>query len=148
MSPERPEPTEEQLLAMAYADGELDPSAAAAFERRMAAEPELAREVAETRKLAVLARAVAPPEPQDHEWLRLTRDPWHRLLTRGGIALFLLGIGLELLLALLGLREGFDGRFLVGSGLLTVAGFSMLLVAAWRWRRRTLPFDPYIEVKR
>ena len=37
---------------------------------------------------------------------------------------------------------------LVGSGLLTVAGFSMLLVAAWRWRRRTLPFDPYIEVKR
>lgn len=133
---------------MAYADGELDPSAAAAFEARMASEPELAREVTETRKLTLLARAVAPPEPQDHEWNRLEADPWHRLLTRGGLLLFLLGLSFEVCLALLGQRDGFEGQLLIVSGGLTVAGFSMLLSAAWRWRRRSLPYDPYVEVKR
>lgn len=148
MSPERREPTEDQLLAMAYADGELDPSAAAAFEARLVVEPDLALEVTETRKLALVARAVAPAEPQDHEWARLEADPWHRLLTRGGLALFMVGLGLEFILALMGLQQRFEGQLLIASGLLTVGGFAMLLTAAWRWRRRSLPYDPYVEVKR
>ncbi|MHC4261448.1 MAG: hypothetical protein ACYSWX_02930 [Planctomycetota bacterium] len=148
MSVEEREPTADQLLAMAYADGELDPESRADFERRMASEPTLAREVAEIRKLELLARAVAPAEPQDHEWARLEVDPWHRLLTRGGLALFLGGIALEVALLLLGVQERLGGSMLVASGSAILVGFTMLLLAALRWRKRTLPYDPYVEVKR
>ena len=148
MSVEEREPTADQLLAMAYADGELDPESRADFERRMASEPTLAREVAEIRKLELLARAVAPAEPQDHEWARLEVDPWHRLLTRGGLALFLGGITLEVALLLLGVQERLGGSMSVASGSAILVGFTMLLLAALRWRKRTLPYDPYVEVKR
>jgi anti-sigma factor RsiW len=148
MSPEEREPTPDELLAMAYADGELAPAEATEFERRMRADPALSREVADLRRLELVARAVAPPEPQDAEWNRLRADPWHRLLTRGGAALFVGGLGLEAALALTGLRDGFAGGPLFVSGLVTVAGFALLFTAAWRWRRRNLPYDPYVEVKR
>lgn len=148
MSVEEREPTADQLLAMAYADGQLDPESRADFERRMASEPTLAREVAEIRKLELLARAVAPAEPQDHEWARLEVDPWHRLLTRGGLALFLGGITLEVALLLLGVQERLGGSMSVASGSAILVGFTMLLLAALRWRKRTLPYDPYVEVKR
>ena len=145
MSPEEREPSADQLLAMAYADGELDAEAARDFERRMAGEPELAREVTDLRKLELLARAVAPPEPQDHEWARLYADPLQRVLKRAGMVLLVAGIALEMSLALTGLAGGSN---LLLAGVLTLAGFTLLLSAAIRWRKRCLPYDPYVEVKR
>ena len=43
-------PTPDELLAMAYVDGELDDEAARAFEDRLPDEPALVREVAELRE--------------------------------------------------------------------------------------------------
>ena len=69
------EPSRDELLAMAYVDGELAPDAAAEFEGRLADEAHLGLHVAEFKKLELMARQLAPPEPADHEWLRLGRDP-------------------------------------------------------------------------
>ncbi len=142
------EPSRDELQAMAYADGELDAEERAGFERRMAASPALALEVARYRRLQTLARQVAPPEPMDFEWRRLGLDPLQRLLLGAGWTL-LVGAGVTLLawgeytiavsdmptvpkLALGGLLLG---------GLLLVAG-------AVRARLRTRPYDPYTEVQR
>lgn len=149
MSAVQRDPTADELLAMAYVDGELDAEAARAFERRMLDEPELAREVAELRRLEVLARTLAPPEPQDGEWARLRADPVHRVLTRLGAVLLVGGLGVEVALGLTGLLEHTRvGRLILVTGLASLAGFTMLLIAALRWRRRNLPYDPYVKVRR
>ena len=44
------EPSADELTAMAYADGELSGAELEAFERRLAAEPDLSRAVAEYRE--------------------------------------------------------------------------------------------------
>jgi anti-sigma factor RsiW len=144
------EPTRDELLAMAYADGELDPSARAEFERRLASEPALSREVRDVRALAVLARQVAPPEPQDAEWERLERDLLQRLLHRGGFTLFSLGALATLALVLLRSfgDASWDGVLVPSCVCCWIAGGAALLVAALRWRRRTLQHDPYTDVLR
>jgi anti-sigma factor RsiW len=148
MSPEERAPTRDEMLAMAYADGELDEAAAAAFEARLASEPALARELAELRQLAVLARRIAPPEPADYEWRRLEAEWLH-----GGGQSF----GL-LLLALAALGLGGCAIWWLFASALPIAvkvfawaglvGILLLLGLAIRARRRTLPFDPYTQVKR
>lgn len=150
MRSEEREPTRDELLAMAYADGELDPSARAEFERRLASEPTLVREVRDVRALAVLARQVAPSEPQDAEWQRLERDLLQRLLQRGGFTLFSLGALSALALVLLRAfgDESWDGLLVPSCASCWIAGGVVLLVAALRWRSRTLPHDPYTDVLR
>ncbi|MEC8494787.1 MAG: hypothetical protein VXZ39_07690, partial [Planctomycetota bacterium] len=56
-------PPPDELLAMAFADGELSPEERLAFEQRMVREEGLARLVSEHMALDVLARRVAPKEP-------------------------------------------------------------------------------------
>jgi hypothetical protein len=142
------EPTADELLAMAYVDGELDLAARAAFDARLVHEPALAREVSALRALEVLARRAAPPEPQDHEWARIARSPLQRALLPlawAAIALSAVGLagwalwaectcGLALLpkLCVLGLE----------------LGLLALLALHAKNRLRTLPYDPYTKVKR
>jgi len=143
------EPTADQLLAMAYADGELDAAARHSFESRLAGDTALAREVAKHRAFAVLARRSAAPEPADYEWRRLAADP----LQRGT-----LGVGwVALSVGVLGLLGLYLWRFLVDDSVewveralvlsATVGGLA-LLAAAVRARLRTLPLDPYRNVER
>ena len=141
-------PTRDELLAMAYVDDELAPEARAEVERRMATEPTLAREVARYQGLAVLARQVAPPEPMDHEWRRLEREPLHRTSTVAGWVLLCLGaLGLgawvvyELLIAPI-------GPLPKALACAVVVGVLVLFLATLRARLRTLPYDPYLEVQR
>lgn len=150
MRSEEREPTRDELLAMAYADGELDPSARADFERRLASEPALVREVRDVRALAVLARQVGPSEPQDAEWERLERDLLQRLLNRGGFTLFSLAALTTLALVLLRAfgDESWDPVLVPSCACCWIAGGVVLLAAALRWRRRTLPHDPYTDVLR
>jgi anti-sigma factor RsiW len=142
------EPSADELLAMAYADGELAPGERARFEERLRAEPELAREVSELRRLELLARQAAPPEPMDHEWQRLARSSAQRGL-RGAGWLFL-GAGVLGLVAW-GLwrlecsEAPWLPKLLVPLALL---GALLLVTAAVRARRRTLRYDPYRDVKR
>ncbi len=145
---DHPPPSRDELLAMAYVDGELDENARRDFELRLAAEAPLALEVAELRQLAVLARQVAPPEPMDSEWDRLEKEWLHTggrsfslLLTAAGvIGLFLWGV-----YAAATASFGLVPRVLLVALLVGLAG---LFLVTLRARLRTLPYDPYTKVKR
>lgn len=141
-------PTRDELLSMAYADGELESAARVEFEARLAREPELAREVTAQRRLGLLARAVAPAEPEDHEWARLARSPWRARGFYVAWALILIGV----------VGAACIGEFeLVRSDVPTVlkwflsalgAGIVLLFCLVLRGRLRTRVYDPYTEVKR
>jgi len=142
------EPTRDQLLAMAYADGELNDAGRAEVEQRLKQDSKLGREVADYRALQILGRQLAPPEPMDFEWERLAADP----VQRGGV-----GLGW---VALLTGSVGFGSYGVVevvrsdmpavpkALVLSFILGFSLLLLFTLRARLRTLPFDPYRSVQR
>lgn len=142
------EPTKEQLLTMAYADGELDEAARKEFEQTMASRPDLAREVAQLQKLHVLARNAAGPEPMDFEWARLERDLLHRTGIGGGLMLILVGVVGVIGFAVWAVAMGDAPIFVkVVLGALFLGGV-MMLFATLRARLRTLPYDPYTEIER
>ncbi len=144
----QPEPDRHDLLAMAYADGELPPDERLAFEALLVERPELALEVAEFERLAVMARQCVPPEPMDLEWRSLSRDATQRALERGGR--LLCGLGAAGLLAWLGLELAASSIAIVGK----LALFSCALGALFSWvalaraRARTRRLDPYTDVVR
>jgi anti-sigma factor RsiW len=148
MSERERHPTRDQLLAMAYVDDELEEEARQELDQRMANEPELRREVAELQALNVIARRIAPPEPMDHEWAELEREPLQRGAGWLGMALVLVGtVGVG----------GWTIFEIVASDLplfpkvsvtALLAGLFLLLATVLRGRLRTLPFDPYTKVKR
>lgn len=148
MSAEEPEPSADQLLAMAYADGELDGATRREFETRLGREPALVRAVAEHQRIAVLARSAAGPEPADFEWKRLAAEP----LQRGG-----LGLGWTLLVAGFLALCGWSAWQVAASDLelapklaLAAVGLGALLVGGFtlRARLRTLHLDPYRDIQR
>jgi anti-sigma factor RsiW len=144
-----PAPSEKELLAMAYFDGELGAEQRATFEQRLLSEPSLARELAEYQKLEILARLQAPPEPIDAEWARLNSDPFQMALKRAGMLLFFSGsltLGIAVVMSVLAaplfavlLRVGFLGM---------IVGLLALLIASLRQRLREQPYDPYVHIKR
>jgi len=149
MTNKQREPSRDELLAMAYVDGELSDDAALEFERRLPVEPALVRDVAELKRLEVIARQVAPPEPIDHEWKRLEKEVLH---SGGNILGFLLAalgtLGLTGWILLELFRDDeltLVPKLLIG---MTVGGFALLFLVILRARLRTLPYDPYTEVKR
>lgn len=143
------EPTREKLLAMAYADGELDGDARREFEALLERRPDLVDEVAAHQRLLVLSRQAAGAEPMDHEWARLARDPLHRVGTDG--ALWLLALATLGLLGYAGYAivtvEGLAPALRALLGLL-LTGTLVLFLATLRARLRTLPFDPYRDLER
>lgn len=142
------EPTRDELLAMAYVDGELTPAGRAEFEGRMAASPALRREVGALKELELLARAAAPKEPMDHEWEALAKDPVQRGTL--GLGWILLVIGF-LGASTLGLWQLCVSDAPLALKLLCAAlllGGALLLGATLRARLRTLPLDPYRKVQR
>ncbi len=142
------EPSRDELLAMAYVDGELRPEARVEFETRLAASPALRAAVAELKELELLARAAAPREPLDHEWAALAREP----LQRGtlGLGWILLALGF-LGLSAFGLLQLFRSEAPMALKLLSAAlllGGALLFGATLRARLRTLHLDPYRKVQR
>lgn len=142
------EPSADELLAMAYADGELEADERARFEARLAREPALAAEVAELKRLELLARHAAPAEPMDHEWERLARSTRQRgLWTAGWLFLGggILGLVAWGLACLECSQASWVPKLLVP---LALAGAALLVGAAVRARLRTMRYDPYRDVKR
>jgi len=142
------EPTREQLQAMAYVDGELGPADRATFESLLATRPDLQLEVTQMRKLGLLARAMAAPEPIDHEWKRLELDPLQRASTSLGFAA--LGFGTAGLAGWVGFELWTSEMQLLPKLLLGLvcAGALLLFLVTLRGRLRTLPYDPYTEIER
>ena len=141
-------PSDDQILAMAYADGELAGTARAEFEARLSRDSALAREVAAQQRLHVLARLAAGPEPMDHEWKRIERSSLHR--SGLGLAWTMIAVGSLGLLAWAVAEELRSGLPLVPkiSIALLMAGLVALFLITLRNRLRTMPLDPYTQVKR
>lgn len=142
-------PPPDELLAMAFADGELSPEERLAFEQRMVHEESLARLVAEHMALDVLARRVAPKEPQDHEWERLRLNPLFIGSRSSGWVLLVLGSVATLALTVFGVatNESLSAPTRVGI-LGALLGFLLLFLTVAARRLRTLPLDPYRHVER
>lgn len=142
------EPSREQLQAMAYVDGELGPADRSAFEALLATRRDLQLEVTELRKLELLARSMAAPEPIDHEWKRISLDPLQRSSIGLGFAALSVGAlglagwgGYELWASDMPLLP----KLLLGA---LCSGALLLFLATLRGRLRTLPYDPYTEIER
>ena len=142
------EPSAEDLRVMAYVDGELGAEERLEFEHSLAGRADLRREIARLERLNVLARHAAGPEPLDHEWRALAREP----LQRAGF-----GFGFVLVCA---------GALALGAGLLMLTwtssvnlalklaasalalGHAVLFLATLRARLRTRHLDPYTDIER
>jgi len=146
---EQREPSENELRAMAYVDGELSQEDARQFESELAGDPALAREVAELKALELVSRQMAPPEPMDYEWERLSADPLQRTGVGLGFGLLIIGaIGL----ALWGIWSiAFHPDLSLPTkcfSLATILGLLLIFLTVLRGRLRTLPYDPYTKIKR
>jgi anti-sigma factor RsiW len=138
----------DEVLAMAYADGELSGSARAELEARLAVEPALAREVAAQQRLHLLARHAVGPEPMDHEWKRIARSPVQRVGVRAAWASIVIGaLGVVGWAAVQELCSELPPVLKVSLALLA-AGLVTMFLLTLRNRLRTLPYDPYDQVQR
>ena len=141
-------PTRDELLAMAYADGELTPEAQEQFRERMQKEPTLAKAVSDHQRLALVARQLAPPEPMDFEWQRIEEEGTSRAWAGLAWALtFVGGLGIAGWAVLEVYQSDLDPTAKTLSGALLV-GLLLLFLYTLRNRLRTLPYDPYTEVQR
>ena len=138
----------DQMLAMAYVDGELQVDERRRFESRLALEPALEKEVEELRELALLARRSIPPEPEDREWQRLGRDPLHRRGLRLGLWFCIVavaGFAAALGVTVLGSQEHWIMQLFL---LMGATGVCMITLLTLRERLAVLPHDPYRKVQR
>ncbi len=148
MSAPLQEPSREQLLAMAYVDGELDPKARAEFENEIGLREDVRREVVQLQRLGLLARSMAGPEPIDHEWRKLARDPLQKTSTVLAFAGMAVGAtGLAALCAWQVWKSDMEAlpKFLLAA---LCGGALLLFLVTLRGRLRTLPYDPYTEIER
>ena len=142
------EPSREELLAMAYVDGELDAGARAAFEVELATREDLRREVVQLQRLGLLARSMAAPEPIDHEWRKLARDPLQQTST---VAAFIaMAVGATGLAGWAAWMIWESDLSPTPKTLLAAlcGGALLLFLVTLRGRLRTLPYDPYTEIER
>jgi anti-sigma factor RsiW len=133
---------------MAYVDGELDTEERREFELSLANRSDLRLEVARLRRLELLTRYAAGPEPMDHEWRELELDPVHR--AGFGLGFLLLTAG-SLALATLALYALWSSRVpvLVDVAITAIAvGFVALFLVTMRARMRTRHLDPYSDIER
>ncbi|MCP3917256.1 MAG: hypothetical protein GY711_17040 [bacterium] len=147
MPPER-EPTRDELLAMAFADGELRGEELDRFQARLASEPGLVREVSEYLALQLIARQMAPREPADYEWDRLREDIAHQAGERLSWLLFTGAVLGLIVTGVIGIAnselETLPKTFALGA----ILGLGLLLLMTLRARLRVLPYDPYRKVER
>ena len=143
-----PEPTEDELLAMAYADGELHEEARREAAHRMTSDDAFALRVAHYQRLDVTARTAAI-EPQDIAHAKLEAEPTQRAaLSLGWLTLTLGIVGSYAWLFYEMIRDPEMPFPLKVLTLSAVGGFLLLFLAVLRKRLRELPYDPYTKVQR
>jgi anti-sigma factor RsiW len=142
------EPTPEELRAMAYVDGELSADERREFEELLARRADLQREVARLQRLNILARSAAGPEPLDHEWRKLEREPVGRASWSLGLSLLAGGVNLFVAVALYLLWTSDAHIALQLAATFIVSGGAMLLGWTLYARLRTRHLDPYTDIER
>jgi len=145
----QPEPSEDELLAMAYADGELNEGARREAAQRIASDEAFALRVAHYQRLDVTTRTATPPEPQDTAHAKLAAEPTQRAtFGLGWIALVTGFVGSYAWIFYEMIRDPEMAtlpKVLILGG---IGGFLLLFFAVLRNRLRELPFDPYTKIKR
>ena len=144
-----PEPSEDELTAMAYADGELSDSARAQAAERLSTDEAFALRVAHYQRLDVATRTATPPEPADTAHAQLAANPTQRItITMGWLSLTLGAIGFYAWLVYEMIQDkemdALPKTLILGA----IAGFLLLLLAVLRNRLRELPHDPYTKIQR
>ena len=144
-----PEPSEDELTAMAYADGELSDSARAQAAERLSTDEAFALRVAHYQRLDVATRTATPPEPADTAHAQLAANPTQRIMiTMGWLSLTLGAIGFYAWLVYEMIQDkemdALPKTLILGA----IAGFLLLLLAVLRNRLRELPHDPYTKIQR
>lgn len=141
-------PTTDELLAMAYADGELSADATRVFESRLAHDARLRALVADQQRIAVLAREAAPSEPLELASLIVERGVLFPVL--GFVGRALLVVTLVWLAAWLACTctEGTWCPPIAGAALSALVGIALLAIRAALVRRATHHLDPYQGVRR
>ena len=144
-----PEPTEDELLAMAYADGELEPEARREAAKRIAEDDAFALRVAHYQRLDVTTRTAISHEPQDTARAELSREPLQRatvslgwMSATVGFIAFYAWVFYEILQ-----NEEMSGApkiFLLSAA----GGLFLLFLSVLRGRLRELPYDPYTDIER
>ncbi|MCH2106643.1 MAG: hypothetical protein MK291_08390 [Planctomycetes bacterium] len=143
-----PEPSEDELLAMAYADGELNEEARREAAHRMASDEAFALRVAHYQRLDVTARS-ALQEPQDIAHAKLAAEPTQRAALGLGWAALSVGlVGFYAWIFYVMVRDPEMPTTLKVLMLTGIGGFLLLFLAVLRKRLRELPFDPYTKVQR
>jgi len=141
-------PTRDELLCMAYVDDQLDAEARSEFAQRLAVEPELAREVTSLKRLELMARTAAPPEPIELEWQRIEAEPLQSAsVTLGWVATVAGAIGL-LVMCVVGIWNAHMDSWEKVVLSLFLGGLTLVFLTVARRRWRSRPFDPYTAVKR
>lgn len=144
-----PEPTEDELLAMAYADGELEPEARREAAKRIAEEDAFALRVAHYQRLDVTTRTAISHEPQDTARAKLANEPLQRatvslgwMSATVGFIAFYAWVFYEILQ-----NEEMSGAPKVFL-LCAAGGLFLLFLSVLRGRLRELPYDPYTDIER
>jgi len=139
-------PADEELrvLLMAWADGELAPKDVARVEEAVAADPALARELAELRALKALTARAGLDERPDAELDAFWSDVYNRLERRLAGTLLAAGALIVVLVAawLFFARPSTPLPIKIGVACAGL-GALVLLWSVWRERARVLPFDRY-----
>lgn len=141
-------PTTDELLAMAYADGELSADARRAFEARLSSDARLRVLVADQQRIAVLAREAAPSEPLELASLIVEHGKPHTFLASFGRVLLVLALAWTLVWLCLACVENAWRPPIAGAAVAATTGFGLLALRAWLVRRATHHLDPYRDLRR
>jgi len=134
---------------MGYLDGELDEEHRRRFEEKLAADPELAAELARYRRLNELTGAMQFREPSDLEWQHFWNRLYNRLERRAGWIFVIAGAALVLAYGVKELIMTPRIQPLLKTGaLLMLVGFALLFWSVYRGKRRIWKVDRYRGVRR
>lgn len=144
-----PQPSDKQLMLMAWLDGELSPQERSKFEVMLRDDPQLAAEAASQRSLLDLTKTMHNLEPTEAEMRRFWASFYNRtewqvawVLLTAGIA-GLVGEGIYLLMTADTLSW-----VIKTAALSTLAGGALLIWNTARLKMRTSRFDRYRGVMR
>jgi len=140
--------TETQRLLMVYVDDEMEPGQRAAFEKRLAEDPDLAAEAAKFKELMDMTQAIAVIEPTEREMRRFWNRFYNRAEWRLGWVLLLAGLLVLVAEGLYLLVTSHIDWHIKAATISTALGLAVLLWNTVRLKIRTSRFDRYRGVMR
>lgn len=137
-----------RIQMMGFLDDELDGAARRSFIERCYADPELAAELAQYRRLNEIADSMRLREPEDYEYERFFARISARIERRLAFTLLFLGLALLTCWALVGLFLSSCSPVVKTGAALTLFGAALLVSSVARAWLRVRRLDRYQGVRR